>query len=189
MIEELIQKNRSYRRFEEDVKVELDDLKHFVDLGRQSASAANLQPLRYHISNNRRLNSHIFPLLKWAGYLKDWDGPVHGERPAAYITILNSQPDNRFASTDAGIAVQSILLAAVEHGYGGCIFASVDRERLAALLELPQDYKILFTIALGKPKEKVKLVEADDDIKYWRDQNGVHFVPKLKLGEVIFKIN
>lgn len=189
MIEQLIQKNRSYRRFEEDIDIGLDELKEFVDMGRQSASAANLQPLRYHISNDRKVNSQIFPLLKWAGYLKEWDGPMPSERPAAYITILNSQPENKYAVTDAGIAMQSILLSAVERGYGGCIFASVDREGLASLLKLPQGYEILYTIALGKPKETVKLVEAEDDIKYWRDQNGMHFVPKLKLEEVIFKVN
>ena len=43
-------------------------------------------------------------------------------------------------------------------------------------------------IALGVPVEEVKMVEVtDDDIKYYRDANQVHYVPKRSLKDVIVK--
>lgn len=85
MIKELVMKTRSCRRFKEEAISE-ELLRELVDLARLSASAANLQPLKYIISYKKEMNDIIFPKLKWAGYLKDWDGPEEGERPSAYIT-------------------------------------------------------------------------------------------------------
>ncbi|MDP6647751.1 MAG: nitroreductase family protein, partial [Dehalococcoidales bacterium] len=80
MIRELILKNRSYRRFYQEVAIELETLRELVDLARLSASAANRQPLKYILSADPQKNALIFPHLSWAGYLKDWPGPSEGER-------------------------------------------------------------------------------------------------------------
>jgi nitroreductase len=118
------------------------------------------------------MNGRIFPLLAWAGYLKDWGGPPEGERPAAYIVVLGDARLSQSCETDAGIAAQTILLAATEAGLGGCVISSVKRELLSTLLGLPEHLKILFVMVLGKPKEKVVLesMPADGDVRYWRDE-------------------
>ncbi|MFW6371504.1 MAG: nitroreductase family protein [Bacteroidota bacterium] len=186
MIRELIIKNRSYRRFDESARVALDELKEFIDLARLSASARNMQSLRYVLSTEPGLNEKIFSTLGWAGYLKDWDGPVRGERPAAYIVMMNDDSLTKNYFCDDGIAAQSILLGAVEKGYGGCIIASVNKKKLAEALQLDENYSIIQVIALGRPAEKVVLEEVEgDDIKYWRDSNDVHHVPKRALDDLI----
>ena len=83
MIRELVIKNRSYRRFHQEVPVERETLRELVDLARLSASAANRQPLKYILSCEPERNALIFSCLRWAGYLKDWRGPAEGERPSA----------------------------------------------------------------------------------------------------------
>ena len=88
MLRDLIVKNRSCRRFLESERIEPEVLKDLIDLARLSPSGSNLQPLKYIISNEPTMNAKIFPHLGWAGYLTDWEGPVEGERPAAYIIIL-----------------------------------------------------------------------------------------------------
>ena len=112
MIEELIHKNRSYRRFDQKHIISLSILKELVELARHSASAANLQPLKYILVCNEKTNRIIFEKLSWAGYLKDWPGPVEGERPSAYIIILGDTTISKSFSVDHGIASQSILLGA-----------------------------------------------------------------------------
>jgi len=79
------------------------------------------------------------------------------------------------------------MLGAVEKGLGGCIIAAVQRTKLSKLLKIPQHFEILLVLALGKPKEKVVLetVGPDGDIKYWRDEDQVHHVPKRKLDDII----
>lgn len=187
MIRDLIISNRSCRRFHEDFAIERGTLEELVDLARLSASAANMQPLKYILSCEAPENDLIFPHLAWAGYLKDWPGPGEGERPSAYIVILGDTQISRTFGCDHGIAAQSILLGAREKGLGGCMIGLIEREELRTALEIPSRYEILLVVALGKPREQIVLEEVgpDGDIKYWRDDTGVHHVPKRSLKELI----
>ena len=187
MFKDLIRKNRSYRRFHQEVPVDLATLRELVDLARLSASGANYQPLKYILCCDRELNARIFPHLAWAGYLKDWDGPAEGERPAAYIIILGDTEIAGSFGCDHGIAAQSIMLGATERGLGGCIMGAVARNPLRKLLKIPQRYEILLVLALGQPKETVVIetMDTDDDVKYYRDAQGTHHVPKRDLDTLI----
>lgn len=189
-IRELVLKNRSYRRFYQNEKIERTLLEELVDLARLSSSGANLQHLKYVLSNEPDKNEIIFRHLKWAAYLKDSNGPEEGEKPSAYIIVLGDKEISGNFFWDHGIACQSILLGACEKGLGGCMFGSVDKKGLAEKLDIPERYEILVVIALGKPKEKVVLEDLNEtgDIKYWRDENGVHHVPKRKLKDIILDI-
>lgn len=187
MLRDLVLKNRSYRRFHQEITIERETLRELVDLARLSASALNLQPLKYILSCDPQTNGKIFPHLGWAGYLKDWPGPDEGERPSAYIIILGDTHISRSFGCDHGIAAQSILLGATEKGLGGCMIATVNRQELSKAIGIPARYEILLVIALGKPKEKVVIepVGLDGNIRYWRDSQGVHHVPKRALDEII----
>jgi nitroreductase len=187
MIRDLILKNRSYRRFNEDVTVDRETLRELVDLARCSASASNRQPLKYYLSCTPETNARIFPTLRWAAALTNWPGPSEGERPSAYIIILGDTAISKTFGVDHGIAAQSIMLGAVDRGLGGCMLASVDRDRLRELLDIPEQYEILLVMALGSPKEKVVLEELEPaaDFRYWRDENSVHHVPKRRLNDII----
>jgi nitroreductase len=184
----LILKNRSYRRFVESHAIPREILLEMVDAARLSASARNAQPLKYFLSNTRQLNDKIFPTLAWAGYLTDWPGPVSGERPSAYIVQLHDTTLGNSYFCDDGIAAQSILLTATDKGLGGCIIASVKKEALAQILQLSEHLTIIQVIALGKPAEQVVIEEMKNgDIKYWRDENQIHHVPKRPLDELIIQ--
>ena len=190
MIRELILMNRTYRRFYQEVEIDRNMLEELVDLARLSSSGGNLQSLKYILSHEKNRNTLIFEHLKWAGYLTDWDGPDEGERPLAYIVMLGDKTISKNFFWDHGIACQSILLGACEKGFGGCMFGAIDREGLKNALKIPDTYELLLVIALGKPKETVVLEELDDceSIKYWRDENGIHHVPKRKLNDILLNL-
>jgi nitroreductase len=187
MLRDLIRKNRSYRRFEQDTAIDTETLRGLVDLARLSASGANLQPLRFMLVNDPDTNAEVFAQLGWAGYLKDWPGPVEGERPSAYIVILGDLEVSKSFGVDWGIAAQSIMLGAAELGLGGCMIGSINRPEVRSTLAIPERFKILLVLALGKPKEQVVIdpVGPDGSVKYWRDTNGVHHVPKRSLDELV----
>lgn len=189
MIKDMIYRNRSYRRFHQDVPIGLETLRELVDLARHSASGANRQPLKYILSCDPQTNAQVFETLTWAGYLKDWPGPEEGERPSAYIVILGDREVASQFFVDHGIACQSMLMGAVEKGFGGCIIQSVNRERLRKALEIPDHFDILLVLALGRPKEvvRVEYIDAEGDIRYWRDAEGMHHVPKRRLEHIIVK--
>jgi nitroreductase len=187
MLKDLIYKNRSYRRFYQDDMIKPETLRELVDLARLSASASNLQPLKYILSCDPQINDLIFPQLAWAGYLKDWPGPKEGERPSAYIIILGDKSIHHSFGCDHGIAAQNIMLGAVEKGLGGCMISSIKRDQLRKILHISSNYELLLVLAIGKPKEKVVIetLDSSDSIKYWRDDNQIHHVPKRTLDEII----
>ncbi len=187
MLNELIKKNRSYRRFYQNERVSVETLKELVNLARLSPTEANFQELKYILSNAPEKNDAIFSCLKWAGFLKDWDGPSEGERPAAYIVILKDTTVIERTGIAHGIAAQSILLGATEKGLGGCMLQSVDKDKLREIVTLDPKFEILLVIALGKSCEEIIIDEIDngESTKYWRDDESRHHVPKRKLDDII----
>ncbi len=190
MMKDLIIKNRSYRRFDQNHMIDLEILRELAELARLSGSAGNLQPLKYILVADPKINENIFPFMAWAKYLKDWKGPAQGERPSAYIIMLwDTSVCPGKMHYDAGICAQSILLGAVEKGLGGCMLASVNRDGLRKAFEIEAKYEIPLVIALGQPAETVVIddIGPDGKIEYWRDDTQVHHVPKRSLDDIIIR--
>jgi nitroreductase len=188
-LKELVLKTRSCRRFDESYLISYNTLVSLVDLARLSASGANRQPLKYLIYNTPEDCKRVFPSVVWAAYLKDWDGPESGERPSGYIIILGDKSISEVFGVDHGIAAQSMMLGATEAGLGGCMIASIKRDLLSNELKIPERFEILLILALGKPAEKIVIDEIKGgDVKYWRDSDRNHHVPKRTLGELIIKL-
>lgn len=188
MLRDLIIQNRSYRRFDQSAKISSDTIKKWIGLARFSASGKNMQPLKYIVCTGESVVPKIFPYLGWAGYLTDWKGPEPGERPAAYLLMLHDKNLSQNYYCDDGIAAQSILLGAVEDGFGGCIIGTFNKTKVAEIVGVPGNMEILWLVALGKPAETCVIEEVGNGgIKYWRDENGVHHVPKRGLDEIIIK--
>jgi nitroreductase len=185
-LRELMIKTRSCRRFEQEAAVDDATLRELIELARFGGSARNLQPLKYLPVNDPEINAGIFPLLGWAGYLPEWPGPEEGERPSAYIICLLDTSICDEAGCDLGIATQNILLGATAKGLGGCRIGSFSPE-MHELLGLARHHKILLVLALGRPREQVVLDEAGagGSIRYWRDENKIHHVPKRPLDEIV----
>ena len=189
-LQNLIERNRSYRRFSRHEPVSAETLRRLAGMAGKSASGQNLQPLTYLTVRTPEGADKVFPHLKWAGYLKDWDGPVPDEQPPAYIIVLHDttvRTAEHLLWCDLGLACQNILLGAVEQGLGGCLIGSMNRTALREALSIDPRYEPLLVIALGKPVEKVVLEEIgkDGDIRYYRDSGGIHHVPKRKLNDII----
>ncbi len=190
MLKDLVAANRSYRRFHQDTRIDEATLRELVDLARLSATGGNSQRLKYVLSCDPEGNAAIFPHLAWAAGLPEWPGPAESERPAAYIVVVLDTSLGEQGGCDKGIAAQSILLGATERGLGGCMIGSIKRQALRKALALQDQYKIVLVIALGKPKETVVIDEVTNgSIKYWRDGQDRHHVPKRALDDIILRPN
>jgi len=188
-LKDIVLRTRSCRRFDETHRIDYKTLEEFIDLARLSASGANRQPLKFLIYNSPEDCDRVFPSIVWAAYLRDWEGPDQGERPSAYIIILGDKTLAEGFGVDHGIAAQSIMLGATESGLGGCMIASIRREQLRSELKIPERYEILLILALGKPVENIIIDRIKDgDVKYWRDNDKNHHVPKRPLDELIIKL-
>lgn len=187
MLKDIVLANRSYRSFDMTKRVGEEALKSYVDLARVTASTANLQALKYRIVHTEDECAKTLACTKWAGYLKDMHIPPVGHAPTGYVIICcDTDITNNVTAffKDTGIAAQTILLAAAEEGFGGCMIGSFEEDGLRASLSLPENVKVTLVVALGAPDEKVELVDFEGEIKYYRE-NGVHYVPKRSLDEVL----
>jgi len=192
-MKELIEKTRTFRRFQQDKDIEKSTLVALINLARLGGSARNSQPWQYCIITDKDDCNKIFPYIGWAGYLSDWKGPDPGEQPNAYILCLLKRNwlkgNDREAQFDLGIATQNLLLGAIERGIGGCRIGAFS-PKLSDLFELEAHLELSLVIALGYPQEKVVIetCKSEEDIKYWRDDEGIHHVPKRKLDDIVIDV-
>lgn len=182
---ELAKDNRSTRRFRQSARLSRAQLLRFVEAARLAPCGANLQLARFTPVWEEDLCERVFPHLRWAGYLKDWDGPAEGQRPAAYIIIQLPDEERRHLPVDAGIAAAYITLSARESGFGSCMIMSFDMQGLTPVIGSPEGYSPFLVIALGVPAEDVVLERAVSGIEYYRDGSGVHHVPKRDLEDLV----
>lgn len=185
---------RSTRRFIHDVSVPGQDLHDLVEIARLTASSKNQQPLKYILINDRKRCADVFGCLGWAKALSKWSGPEETERPAAYIIILgDSSVGNSLSmvgakySVDPGIVAQSLMLGARAKGLGGCIIASIDRDKLRESFKIEKKFDILLIATIGKPGEKIFIdpMPANGSPNYWRDEDDNHHVPKRSAEELV----
>ena len=181
MLRDLVVKNRSYRRWHQDVSVDTETLRELIDLARLSPSAANRQALKFILSNDPQKNALVFPNLRID------NDPIEGERPSAYVIILHDTRIQAWVHVDLGIAAQTIHLAAVEKGFGGVMVGNIDKDGLRKALDIPAYFEILLVLALGKPKEEmvIETVGQDGATQQWWDSDRVRHVPKRSLDDII----
>lgn len=184
----MLKSDRSIRRFREEERIDTTQLESLVELTRYCASGRNLQPLRYRIVTAREECERVFPLLGWAGYLKDWPGPVEGERPAAYLVQCIDRELTSDCMCDDGLQLQAITLGAAAMGLGCCIIMSFNGDRLREALAIEDRYEPLYVLAIGRPLEMVVIEDmapGSEGIKYYRTPDATHHVPKRQLPELL----
>lgn len=189
LLRHLLKIDRSIRRYKESYQIDFRELKEIIGLTRFCASGRNLQPLKYYVINGREQCEKVFPLLKWAGYLTDWDGPAIGERPSAYIVQCLDTTLTNNCLCDDGLQLQAITLGATAKGLGCCIIKSFNSVKLKEVLNIPDVYQPLYVVSLGKPIEEIVIEpmvdNREESIKYYRTPDMVHHVPKRSVDELI----
>lgn len=190
MLMDLVKKNRSYRGYKADRKITKEELMELVDYTRYCPSSINMQPLIYYLAYEKDEVAEIQKNTIWARALTDITLPHEGKCPTAFIIImLDKHIDDSPAKyqRDVGIVAQTILLAAVEKGLGGCMIGSFSLESIKKALNLDEHLQPMLVVAIGEPDETIVLedVEKNESIKYYRDEQDVHHVPKRKLEDLV----
>ncbi len=183
---EVVNKRRSVRIFT-NKKIARQDLIDMIDCARRAPSAANKQPLEYIIVLDDQSCEKIFECLAWAAYVTPKRNPPSGRRPTAYVIVLinNNISAGDIAKSDAGAAIENILLAAADKGIGSCWLGSVDREKISTIMAIPDNYSIDSVLALGYPDESPVMEETQNQIKYYLDDNDTLHVPKRSIDRIL----
>lgn len=181
---DLAVERRTIRRFKSEL-VPRELLERLVNVGRLAPSAANLQPLEFVVVDEAKVKADVFPALKWAAYIAPAGDPKPGEEPAAYIvTLADTRIREKMFEYDVGAAMENMILAALAEGIGACWLLSIDRDKLRAVLGVPDDYRVDSVLALGVPAEEPAAEVMGESCRYWKDAQGRLHVPKRAMSAV-----
>lgn len=186
----LVLKNRSYRGYDESRKITREELVELVDCARLTPSAMNGQPFSYYLACEKEQLDIIQPLTKWGAALPQMTLPHAGKCPTGFIVICQNMEISENLQqyrTDLGIVAQTMCLGATSKGLGCCMIGNFNGKTLQAALGLSEQFFPLLVVAVGKPDEEIviKEIEKGDPVKYYRDENDVHYVPKRKLEDIL----
>lgn len=187
-----VYQRRSVRAFSQE-PVDRELLTRLVDAARVGPSAANRQPLHYIAVTDPAKCEALYECLKWAAYIAPRGDPPEGQHPTAYIVVLRDKELEMAGQSvyDVGAAIQTILLGAVAQGLGVCWLRAVNIPKAAKLLNVPEAYTLDSVLAMGQPGEEPERVDLEPEqdglevIKYWRDESGLHHVPKRALSTML----
>ena len=184
-LETLMEKNRSYRGYDTSFEVKREMLERIVAVNTKIASAKNQQALRFKLVTKETGAEHIVQNMKLGGLLPELHLPFPGTEPEAFIIICTTLPENKFVDIDLGIAAQSMLLKATEMGLNGIMIGAFNKAKVTEAFDLP--YEPLLILAIGKGKETIRLkpIGPDDDKAYYRDGQGIQYVPKITLDGLL----
>ncbi len=181
----LVETTRCTRRFKPDIEISKKDLEEIINLARITSSAKNMQPLKYIIVTEKKLVSRLSSTSKWAAHLTSWN-QSKSEQPSAFIILVNDTTIDGISMVDAGISLQTIMLAARSKGYASCTLASIDKDICKNEFNLDDSLQPMLGIAIGIEDEIINLVDIKDaDTNYYRNKKDEHCVPKRTLDEII----
>lgn len=181
----LLLHNRSYRGYDTSFQVREDQLRRIIEVATLCPSARNQQVLRFRPVLDAEADI-VLRHIRLGGALPELKLPFPGTEPRAFIIICSTVEESKYVDMDLGIVAQSMLLQAVEIGLGGICIGAFDHNELREELQLP--YEPLLVLAIGRPKEHIELKEcnAGDSLTYYRE-GGVHYIPKIKVEDLIIK--
>jgi nitroreductase len=186
-LDSLLLKNRSCRGYDHSVPISEDVLRRIVGVNTKIPSARNQQVLRFKLVVDESEVALINNNIKLGGALPHLNLPFPDTEPIAFIVVTSIANVDHNVYIDLGISLQSMLLKSVEIGFNGIIIGAFDAKSISkglGLNNLP-----LAVVAIGKSIEKYRIVDvpSNGSLKYYRDENGVHCVPKLSLDDIIIK--
>ena len=175
--------NRSHRGYDQRRVVTLDELRRIVSVNTRIPSARNQQCLRFRMVTADEAHK-VLPHIKLGSALPDLHLPLEGTEPQAFIVICTTIEENKWVDIDLGISAQSMLLKATEMGLNGICIGAFNAPAITEALALP--YPPLLILAIGKGAERIQLTEiAENDSHTYYRQEGVHYVPKVKLDDLV----
>ena len=188
-LDSLLIRNRSCRGYDSNYIVSKEELLKIVEVNTKIASARNQQVLRFRLVYGTEAKE-VTKAIKLGGALPELNLPLPGTEPNAYIIICTQEPKGKWVDIDLGISAQSMLLKAVDLGLNGICIAAFNKEKICALVNGSRQMEPLLILAIGKSIERFQLlpIGEDDEHNYFR-KNGVHFVPKVRIEDLLIWTN
>ena len=186
-------KRRSIRRFQ-DKKVPYAALEKCIEAARLAPCGRNSQVCEYLIIDDPAGLATVFDNIGGSVKLPpEKGGPRPDQRAKAYILVLINKAlegdasRRRITQLDIGMAVENIILVALEQGIGACPVMMFNEANLREPFRIPDEYDIGLAIVMGYPDEGPVTDIAGTSLTIYVDDKGVRHVPKRKLEDIVHR--
>ena len=142
---ETIRIRRSIRKYRPE-PIPDEKLKTILEAARLAPSAANRQPWRFVVVEDRERKK---ALAKAAN-----DQTFLGDAGAIVAAISDPEKSARWHEKDTMIALEHLVLAATALGYGTCWIGAFNEDAVKDLLNIPAKMKVVALLPIGIPDEK-----------------------------------
>jgi len=142
---ETVEARKSIRKYKPETITE-KQLGKILEAARLAPSAANRQPWRFVVVQDKNLKTKVAEAANSQTFLKD----------ASAIVVATADPEvsARWHEKDTMIALEHMALAAAALGYGTCWIGAFDADEIKKILKIPEKIKVVALMPIGVPDEK-----------------------------------
>ena len=184
-LDELLVKNRSTRGYNKAYVVKRQELEQIVSVNTKLGSGCNRQVLRFRLVTQGEESQKVLENIKMGAALPELPLPFPGTEPEAFIIVCSLNGDDKLALIDLGMSLEAMSLRAVEMGLNTLIVGAFNKTKLKEAFSLPCDPVAVLCVGKGTERFELVPIKADDPHAYYR-RDCIHYVPKVKLEDLIF---
>ncbi len=152
---EAIKKRRSIRKYKEE-EVEEEKILKILEAARLAPSASNRQEWRFVVVRDRKTRKLLSEAAKNQKFVEE----------APVVIVCCAQTDEHRMSCgqlsypiDVAIAIEHMVLTAVEEGLGTCWIGAFYEDKVKEILNIPKEIKVVELLTLGYPKKEPQAKE------------------------------
>ncbi|GAA0177433.1 nitroreductase family protein [Clostridium sediminicola] len=150
----VIEQRKSVKKFN-GIKVKDSSLDRMINAAMMSPSWKNLSSYKFIIVEDSNKKSKIADSIK--NKTNEASNAIN-EAPILVVFVGNPELSETVEGKDmylldAAIAMEHLVLAATEEGYGTCWMASFEENKVKEALDIPDEIRVIAMTPVGKPEE------------------------------------
>jgi nitroreductase len=141
---DVIRRRRSIRKYRPS-EMPREHLLEILEAGRLAPSAGNRQPWRFIVVRSPDQKKRLAEAARGQMFIAD--------AAAVIVALADPEASSRWCEKDVMIAMENMVLAATELGYGSCYVGAFEEEGLKSLLKIPDGLRVVVLLPIGVPDE------------------------------------
>jgi nitroreductase len=137
-----IKDRRSIRSYKSE-QIPKDKIEKLLEVARLAPSAANRQNWKFIVVENDQTKKQLVTACNYQAFVGT----------ASHVIVGIGDPTQKWHQVDLAIALEHIVLEAVELGLGTCWIGAFDEAEVKRILKIPQDKKVVALLTMGVPAE------------------------------------
>ena len=183
-LSDVIASRRSIRKFKQE-DISADTVRLLLDAARLAPSGSNIQPARFIVAQSQAAKEGLGQFTPYKFIVKAsvvfvccadlttistrdkrvgelleagaFDGvEVNFDNHAPYSTVMDIEAAKAYLAMNVAIAVEHIVLKAVDLGLGSCWLGRFDRDKLKEYLQLDENIHPVVLLPVGYPDQTPK---------------------------------